>query len=483
MTSSSLSAAASAPLSLLRRDPGAARRQVHLGLQQITDQGARRLERVEARVQRVTEAGLAAIGARTEHMLRALERLSVGQIGIGVLKPDEDAPRHAFRLDYAAEARVGAHVARERIAVTSFAGEDGRRRVSYGIARSAENEETGLSWTYRYGAQETAQATHFILDEELRGTAGADRVGAAEVAALTGGQFGRAGAWPSMDLGAGADVLTVSGALSDTAFMQVDLGAGDDVMTGALRYAQNVRGGGGDDAISLSVELEAAVRGGDGNDAISVTAQNLAEVYGDAGDDAISLTAVEARASGGTGDDALAVIAAQAEVDGGDGNDVLTVAAGRADLRGGAGDDVLNVAAERATAVRGGAGRDVLNVTAATGGVIDGGAGDDVISVQGGVFEAVTGGAGDDLVVVAEAEAKVVFGAGDGADVLRVEEGARVILMAEDPVSIEESDDGARLVTLGSGDTLRIEGAGEVIFGVAQDARPLVAAAGFDLRA
>lgn len=474
MSFTSLSAAAAAPLSLLQQSPEAAKRRVHLGLQQITDQNNRRLGAVEKRVQRITEQGLAAIGLRTEQMIRALERLGGSKdIGIGVLASRKDVPAHAFRLDYAVEARAGERAAREKISVASVS-DGGRRLLSYGVERSAEDGATGLSWEYRYGAKQTMRATYYTLEEDLRGTEGADIVGAAEVAALTGGEFGRAGAWPSVDLAAGDDVLTVSGALSDVSFMQVDLGEGDDVITGALRYAQNVRGGAGNDAIALQVALEAAIHGGDGNDAISVVSENIAEVYGDAGDDAISLTAVIAEASGGSGDDALSVIAAEADVDGGTGDDVLTVAAGTAMLNGGEGDDVVNLMADRAKAVLGGAGNDVLNVTAAQGGLISGGEGDDVISVQGGVFEAVLGGAGNDMIVVAEAEARVIFAAGDGHDVLRVEDGARVVIAAEDPISVQQGDDGAQLLTLASGDTLRIEDAGEIIFAAPQDAtRPL----------
>ena len=137
--------------------------------------------------------------------------------------------------------------------------------------------------------------------------------------------------------------------------------------------------------------------------------------------------------------------------------------AARAQVLGGAGDDAITVVADRAS-VAGGEGNDAITVTADRIDAVAGGDGDDVISVAGGEAARVSGGAGNDLILIAAETATLDFAAGDGEDRLHVADGSLVVIRTEEDVSVERQDDGTLRLTLASGDSLRIEGAGEVLF-------------------
>ncbi|MBM6584378.1 VCBS domain-containing protein, partial [Microvirga sp. BT689] len=240
----------------------------------------------------------------------------------------------------------------------------------------------------------------------------------------------------------GADALDLSGLVTVTGLPSVDGGAGNDVLTGT-GFADDLRGSAGDDRLAGGAGDD-LLRGGSGADTL----------LGGAGNDRLQITSTEATGdslSGGEGEDTLEVIGAAATVlgsfdagvssiehllgngralvgTGGDdgldfsglkslekvlyvdastGNDRLVGHAGADDLRGGSGLDTL-VGGSGADTLDGGYGDDTVD-GGADADVLKGGVGNDWL-VGGLGADTLSGGTGQDTFVFT--------GQADGGDLI-----------------------------------------------------------------
>ncbi|SFI88837.1 calcium-binding protein [Albimonas pacifica] len=390
---------------------------------------------------------IARLDRRIVQLNRALSRLMRGSgaaAGIAVA-PGRSAA--LMRLDYAAEVRVGGALARETASYRAWRDLDGAAGHVQTESRSLTIGDQSLSWRFAAASGVRADGAATVSAEDrIAGSDVADVLSSVEIDAISLGRFGERQVPGDLDAGAGDDRVLFDGRLAGLDYGRVDLGEGADVFAGAARSVRDLDGGAGGDAISLRVQLDASVSGGDGGDAIALVAGGRAAV------------------DGGEGGDAISVLAQEAQVDGGAGDDAISAVAGRAAVDAGTGDDAVSVLADRVDRVAGGAGNDALTVEGRRIGAVEGGAGDDAIAVSGGEARRVSGGAGDDLILVAAERATVTFAAGDGHDRLTVARGSTVLVQAEGDHALSRQDDGALLLTLAGGETLRIEGAGEVFF-------------------
>lgn len=256
----------------------------------------------------------------------------------------------------------------------------------------------------------------------------------------------------TLTAGSGADTVTGSGASID-----LDMGGGADVVSliaGPFpQTSASILGGSGHDSLSASGFASATLEGGIGNDTLSSTAPEgdftAATLRGGEGDDSITGTNLNGTLiiDAGTGNDTLTVSARVGTFEGGEGADTLNVeivalSSGFFTVDGGAGDDIVNLTqsvpvseAPRWVTILGGAGNDDIN-----GSDID-------IGLSGEMFEFRTGWGQDTL-------SGFDLGALNGDDMLIF----RGIAGLDDRSDLAVSGDANHVIFSFAGQSVRIDG-------------------------